>query len=135
MTDASPSYALKTAADVPMSPYPQQAAYPPQAGYPPQAAYPPQAGYPPAGYPPQYPPSPYGAPYYPPPAAAASPTTTTTAINFAGGGGGGKCAEGHSIKESFTMCGIVWAILCFPIGLACCLTMKDRRCVRCGGTF
>jgi len=132
MTDIPPSYATKTAADVPMSPYPQQAAYPPQAGYPPQ-------GYPPAGYPPQQypgypPPGPYGAPYYPPPAAAASPTTTTTAINFAGGGGG-KCAEGHSIKESFTTCGIVWAILFFPFGLACCLTMKDRRCVRCGGTF
>jgi len=127
MADTAPSYAMKTAAPGPDPAY---------AGYPPQAAYPPPAGYPPQQYAPYPPPgSPYGAPYYPPPQAAmASPTTTTTAINFAGGGGG-KCAEGHSIKESFTACGIVLGILFFPLGLACCLTMKDRRCVRCGGTF
>ena len=71
---------------------------------------------------------------------------------------------GHSIKEEFTACGLVsprvcccypaarkmayshlprlpllssqvCGILLFPIGLICCLTMKDRTCMRCGMKF
>ncbi len=49
----------------------------------------------------------------------------------------GPCAAGggHEIREEFTACGLVCGILLFPIGLICCLTMKDRTCLRCGMKF
>jgi len=48
----------------------------------------------------------------------------------------GPCAGvGHMITEDFTCCGVCLGIVFFPIGLICCLTMKERRCVNCGMTF
>lgn len=43
----------------------------------------------------------------------------------------GRCA--HAVQTNdFTVCGIVLAIVFFPIGLLCCLVMTERRCVHCG---
>jgi hypothetical protein len=38
----------------------------------------------------------------------------------------------QQLSESYTVCGLVWAICCFPCGLLCCLTMKDKKCRGCG---
>jgi len=38
------------------------------------------------------------------------------------------------MNDEFTCCGIVCAILFFPIGLLCCLLMKEHRCGSCGYT-
>lgn len=68
------------------------------------------------------------------PAAAPSSTNNVITVN-AGGGGGGGCSNGHDISSSFTCCGFAWAVFCFPIGLICCLTQRQRRCRKCGGQF
>jgi hypothetical protein len=49
----------------------------------------------------------------------------------------GPCAAGggHSIVEEYTACGLVCGIVMFPVGLICCLTMKDRTCMACGMKF
>lgn len=36
--------------------------------------------------------------------------------------------------EDYSCCGIVMAILFFPIGILCCLLMKERKCTNCGFT-
>jgi len=41
------------------------------------------------------------------------------------------CQVGY-MNQEFTCCGIVCAILFFPIGLLCCLLMKEHRCGSCG---
>jgi len=49
----------------------------------------------------------------------------------------GPCAAGggHDIHEEFTCCGLCLGIVFFPLGLICCLTMKDKQCARCGVKF
>jgi len=49
----------------------------------------------------------------------------------------GPCAAGggHDIHEEFTCCGLCLGIVFFPLGLICCLTMKDKQCARCGLKF
>lgn len=47
----------------------------------------------------------------------------------------GGCQYGHALQESYTCCGIALAIIFFPIGLACCLTMKKKQCLKCGAQF
>jgi hypothetical protein len=37
----------------------------------------------------------------------------------------------HSFERDFTCCGIAWAICCFPCGLICLFTMKQKACVKC----
>lgn len=39
------------------------------------------------------------------------------------------------LDTDFTCCGICLAICCFPIGILCCLCMKQKRCTNCGATF
>jgi len=101
-------------------PQQQYQQYPPQQQQ--QAPYPPQS-YPQQPYPqqPQQQQSQYGQP------------TTIPAYNA----NPGPCGAGgaHQIREDFTCCGIFLGIFFFPIGLICCLTMKDRVCVRCGVKF
>jgi len=79
----------------------------------------------------QYPPQQAQYAAYPP--QPVSPYIATTAVTFIPAQH--ACANGHVINESFTVCGWLWLIFCFPVGLLCCLTMKDRRCMRCGGRF
>ncbi|XP_059144182.1 membrane protein BRI3-like [Physella acuta] len=112
---------------------PAGAAYPPA----PQAGYPPAPGYDkPAG---QYPPnSGYS---YPPPAGAVpsyqtsnnlvitQPTQSVVVV-----GGCPACRVGY-LEDDFTCLGVLCAILFFPIGILCCLAMRQRRCGNCGAVF
>ncbi|KAL1682947.1 hypothetical protein EV122DRAFT_286854 [Schizophyllum commune] len=43
-----------------------------------------------------------------------------------------KCAQGsHDVKKQYGTCGIVMAIVCFPMGLICLFRDREKRCVRC----
>ncbi|XP_045134630.1 brain protein I3-like isoform X2 [Portunus trituberculatus] len=39
------------------------------------------------------------------------------------------------VQEEFTACGICLGICFFPLGLVCCLLMRERRCNHCGVSF
>jgi len=98
----------------------------PQQGYP-QQGYP-QQGYPQQGYPPQQQGVVYGQPVnFQQPVYSGQPATTVIIQ------GGGNCSAGgsHVIDEDFTICGIVCCILFFPLGVLCCLAMRERRCTKC----
>ena len=91
-------------------------------GYPPQ-----QPGYPPQqqhGYPP---PQQQGAPHVV--VHQQQPATQVIVV--------GNCPTCHAgvITDSYTACGIILAICLFPIGVICCLMMKERRCSNCNATF
>ncbi|CAG0914601.1 unnamed protein product [Notodromas monacha] len=58
------------------------------------------------------------------------PQHTTVIIN----GGCPRCQSG-SLSDSFTCCGILLAIIFFPVGLVCCYVMREKKCVNCGATF
>ncbi|WAQ96412.1 BRI3-like protein [Mya arenaria] len=64
------------------------------------------------------------------PVVTSAPTTTT----FIVGGGCSKCGVGH-LESSYTKCGILMAICFFPIGVICCVMMKEKKCGRCGASF
>uniref|UniRef100_H2XVF9 Membrane protein BRI3 n=1 Tax=Ciona intestinalis TaxID=7719 RepID=H2XVF9_CIOIN len=49
-------------------------------------------------------------------------------------GGCPNCRAGVMVDD-YTCCGICLAIFFFPIGILCCLAMKQRRCSNCGKTF
>jgi hypothetical protein len=61
-------------------------------------------------------------------------TSTNTSVNVNIGTQAGvcpHCKRGYPI-ESFTFCGMLCAILLFPIGLICLFAMRTRRCSVCG---
>ena len=37
-----------------------------------------------------------------------------------------SCMDGHTFKEDYTTCGVMWAVFCFPLGFICCCTQKKR---------
>ncbi|KAI5645557.1 hypothetical protein NE865_02644 [Phthorimaea operculella] len=39
------------------------------------------------------------------------------------------------LEDDFTCLGIACAILFFPLGILCCLALKNRRCSNCGALF
>ena len=39
------------------------------------------------------------------------------------------------LEDDFTCLGVCCAIFCFPIGILCCLAMRQRRCPNCGAVF
>ncbi|KAK8400084.1 hypothetical protein O3P69_003050 [Scylla paramamosain] len=39
------------------------------------------------------------------------------------------------LQEEFTGCGICLGIFFFPLGLLCCLLMRERRCNHCRASF
>lgn len=39
------------------------------------------------------------------------------------------------LEEDFTCLGLLCAILFFPIGLLCCLLLREKKCTNCGATF
>ncbi|XP_064095677.1 membrane protein BRI3-like [Macrobrachium nipponense] len=39
------------------------------------------------------------------------------------------------LQSEYSMCGICLAILCFPIGVLCCVLMMERRCSNCHMSF
>jgi len=66
-----------------------------------------------------------------------APFSSSFAVDGFGGLAVGPCAAGggHEIVDEFTACGLVCGIVLFPVGLICCLTMKDRTCMQCGMKF
>jgi hypothetical protein len=48
--------------------------------------------------------------------------------------GGGPCPHCHIgyPRDDYNVCGICLAIFFFPIGILCCLAIKDRTCSNCG---
>ncbi|KAJ9088556.1 hypothetical protein DSO57_1021828 [Entomophthora muscae] len=44
-----------------------------------------------------------------------------------------NCSAGgsHEFEDSYKTCGIVWAVLCFPLGLACLYSMREHKCKKC----
>ncbi|KAL8561228.1 hypothetical protein ACOMHN_024484 [Nucella lapillus] len=102
----------------------------PQGGYAPL----PQGGYAPmpqGGYPPVPPPQ-------APAGAAASyqynVTVQPAAQRVVVVGGCPACRVGV-LEDDFTCLGVLCAILFFPIGILCCLAMRQRRCAHCGAAF
>lgn len=103
------------------------ASYP---GQQPAPGYPQQPGFQPQGVPP--PPS--GTQYYPPqqqPMVARQTTYTTQVVVV---GGCPACRVG-TLEDDFTLLGLCCAIVFFPLGILCCLAMRQRRCPNCGATF
>jgi len=111
--------------------YPTSQGYNP--GYPPAGGYqsPPQGGY-------QSPPQ--GGYQNPPPHQTVIhqhvPTTTAPQVIVVqqgpvATGNCPVCRQGN-LYEEYSCCGICLAIFFFPIGLICCLLMKDKRCSHCG---
>ncbi|XP_063444876.1 membrane protein BRI3-like [Mytilus trossulus] len=49
-------------------------------------------------------------------------------------GGCPACRVGV-LEEDYTCLGVLCAILFFPLGLLCCLAMRQRRCPNCGAVF
>ncbi|KAL4240188.1 Integral membrane protein 2C [Mactra antiquata] len=49
-------------------------------------------------------------------------------------GGCPACRVGV-LEDDFTCLGVCCAILFFPLGILCCLAMKERRCPNCGAVF
>ncbi|GJE84113.1 hypothetical protein PsYK624_001880 [Phanerochaete sordida] len=44
-----------------------------------------------------------------------------------------RCARGdHDVETKYGTFGIIMAIVCFPCGLFCLCSDKQKRCVRCG---
>ncbi|ESO08211.1 hypothetical protein HELRODRAFT_169950 [Helobdella robusta] len=97
--------------------------------YPPQL----QPQYPPQGppYPPQGPPYPPQQPYCP--TQPAQPTNTVV-ITGPIHGSCPKCNRGI-ITPEYTACGIILAICFFPIGILCCIAMRENTCSVCRARF
>ncbi|XP_022092587.1 brain protein I3-like [Acanthaster planci] len=104
----------------------QPGSYPPQ-GYPAQQGYPPPGQ---SGYPPQH--QGYPAHQQPPTVVTVQQQPATTQVVMTGG-----CPTCHVgvMTDSYTACGIILAICFFPLGIICCLMMKERTCSNCGATF
>ncbi|KAK3582689.1 hypothetical protein CHS0354_013037 [Potamilus streckersoni] len=49
-------------------------------------------------------------------------------------GGCPSCRVGV-LEDDFTCLGVLCAIIFFPIGILCCLAMRQRRCPNCGAVF
>ncbi|KAJ7109465.1 hypothetical protein C8R44DRAFT_802597 [Mycena epipterygia] len=44
-----------------------------------------------------------------------------------------QCAQGiHQPTTKYGICGIITAVVCFPIGLICLFTDTEQKCDRCG---
>ncbi|XP_068618518.1 membrane protein BRI3 [Battus philenor] len=118
VTDQPPPYS----AAVPPGPYPQPS---PQPAGTQGGAYPP----PPPGY------TPYATA---PPTTAFVPNYGATSIVITPPiitvGACPACRVGI-LEDDFTCLGILCAILFFPLGIICCLAMKNRRCSNCGALF
>ncbi|KAF5295878.1 hypothetical protein FQR65_LT10366 [Abscondita terminalis] len=69
---------------------------------------------------------------------ATAPQTTTTTIivppEIILVGACPACRIGI-LEDDYTCLGLLCAILFFPIGILCCLALKNRRCSNCGAYF
>ncbi|XP_022084876.1 brain protein I3-like isoform X3 [Acanthaster planci] len=127
----NPSWTYPPVGESAPAPYPPPAGYPPpqNAAYPPPAqgnAYPPPTNY---SYPPGQMPQP----------AQVTVTTTTVPqstathqivmVNTCP-----NCRSGV-LQERFPPCAVLLAIFFFPLGVFCCLAMRERVCTNCNATF
>jgi len=39
------------------------------------------------------------------------------------------------LEDDFTCLGVCLAIFCFPIGILCCIALKNKRCSNCGAQY
>ncbi|CAG0882801.1 unnamed protein product [Darwinula stevensoni] len=97
--------------------------------YPPPYNGPPPGFAPGPGMGPMAPQGPPGPATYGVPVASAPGITVVTTV--------GQCPTCHAgfLTDEFTCCGITMAVLFFPIGVLCCLAMRQKRCSNCGSTF
>ncbi|XP_046549775.1 brain protein I3-like [Haliotis rubra] len=123
----------------PYSVGPPAGAYQPQQGYgAPAGVYQPVQGYgPPAGA--YEPPKGMAPPPVPPAGAVPSyqnynVTVTQPTSQVVVVGGCPACRVGI-LEDDFTCLGVLCAILFFPIGILCCLAMRQRRCANCGAIY
>ncbi|KAH8300369.1 hypothetical protein KR018_000004 [Drosophila ironensis] len=49
-------------------------------------------------------------------------------------GGCPVCRIGY-LEDTFSACGLCCAIFFFPLGILCCLAMREKRCTNCGTVF
>ncbi|ALC42302.1 CG12012, partial [Drosophila busckii] len=49
-------------------------------------------------------------------------------------GGCPSCRIGV-LEDSFSVLGLCCAIVFFPVGILCCLAMREKHCTNCGTTF
>jgi len=106
---------------------------------------------PPPPYTPNYPPGPNYTPYPPqPPPGFQSYPVQTAPTNYGATathtvvitqpndiiivGGCPACRVGV-LEDDYTCLGICCAIFFFPLGILCCLALKDKRCSNCGAYF
>lgn len=120
---------------------PEYSEYPPQppAGYRPyQQGYGVAPGYQQggpyqaAGAPPGYQPIPTQQPTYMIPQGTAITVQPQSSVVVVGGCP--ACRVGV-LEDDFTCLGVCCAIFFFPIGILCCLAMRQRRCPNCGAVF
>ncbi|XP_046659623.1 brain protein I3 [Homalodisca vitripennis] len=93
--------------------------------YPPNYAFNPNNPMPPQMQQPQYP---------APPNYGATTVVITQPNDIIIVGGCPACRVGV-LEDDFTCLGICCAIFFFPIGILCCLALKDKRCTNCGAYF
>ncbi|XP_050300598.1 brain protein I3-like [Anthonomus grandis grandis] len=108
-------------------PAPNPGNHPPPPGYYQQPS--PSAGfYPPGNYgpPPTAPPGGYGA--------TATTVIVTQPPNVVFVGGCPSCRVGV-LEDEYTCLGVLCAIFFFPLGVLCCLAMREKTCQNCGATF
>ncbi|EDW93271.1 brain protein I3 [Drosophila yakuba] len=49
-------------------------------------------------------------------------------------GGCPSCRIGY-LEDTYSACGLCCAIFFFPLGILCCLAMREKRCYNCGTVF
>lgn len=82
------------------------------------------------------PPVNYGTMYVPPPPPAPEQITYVTVVptDLYRVGGCSVCRIGV-LEDNFPCAGLCCAIIFFPVGILCCLLMKNKRCSNCGVEF
>lgn len=43
--------------------------------------------------------------------------------------------KSHDINNGWDPCGVLLGLVLFPVGIICCLLMRDKRCTKCGIQF
>ncbi|XP_055843569.1 brain protein I3 [Episyrphus balteatus] len=122
MSDNPPTYTEVINSPVSSNPPQIGIVYPPNATQYQQQSFQPTAP-PPIGYVPSY-------------GAIGSTPTVTVAVppQIVVIGGCPSCRIGY-LEDSYSCLGLFCAIFFFPVGILCCLAMKNKRCSNCGTEF
>ncbi|XP_075161476.1 uncharacterized protein LOC142234268 [Haematobia irritans] len=76
----------------------------------------------------------YGAFESTPVSVVIQPPSITQTPNIIVVGGCPACRIGI-LEDSYPLCGLLCALVFFPVGILCCLAMKNKRCSNCGTEF